>query len=213
MFYRGDEISHKLPRTCLGFEDGNINRRLPLRLPTISDVSTSHTNTALSRHVVFGRAATFHFRCLGRIAGVLPQCDWAGDDFEWSKPMAELSRDTFGLNSWRINQKEIINATLSRRDVFVVMRTGGGKSLCYQLPALLQGGITVGGLVLRGCDTHVCIAVLRAHCILWLGMSVAFYHLFDTGRSTRSVRTWNETKEQVILLTNTLVLGSTGDHG
>lgn len=90
------------------------------------------------------------FSASHRIAGVLSQCDWAEDNFEWSKPMAELLRDTFGLNSWRTNQKEIINATLSRRDVFVVMRTGGGKSLCYQLPALLKGGITVGGLVFPG---------------------------------------------------------------
>ncbi|CAN0003574.1 unnamed protein product, partial [Scytosiphon promiscuus] len=74
---------------------------------------------------------------------VLPQRDWGGDDFEWSKRMNELLRGTFGLNSWRTNQKEIVNATLSGRDAFVVMRTGGGKSLCYQLPALLKGGITV----------------------------------------------------------------------
>ena len=75
---------------------------------------------------------------------MLPEQDWAGDDFEWSQPVVHLLRGTFGLKGWRPNQKEIINATLAGRDVFVVMRTGGGKSLCYQLPALLKGGITVG---------------------------------------------------------------------
>ena len=49
-----------------------------------------------------------------------------------------LLRDTFGLTSFRHAQEEIIYATLDRYDVFVVMRTGGGKSLTYQLPALLE---------------------------------------------------------------------------
>lgn len=91
--------------------------------------------------------------------------------------MAELLRDTFGLDSWRTNQKEIINATLSNRDAFVVMRTGGGKSLCYQLPAVLKGGITVGGLVFCGGDTRMygyfvlyglgCAAGVAVLCGLW----------------------------------------------
>jgi len=49
----------------------------------------------------------------------------------------------FGYDSFRPGQREIVEAALSQRDMLIVMPTGGGKSLCFQLPALLKPGLTV----------------------------------------------------------------------
>ena len=56
---------------------------------------------------------------------------------------APLLRQVFGFDGFRPGQEEIVDAVASGRDVLAIMPTGGGKSLCYQLPALMRDGLTV----------------------------------------------------------------------
>lgn len=58
-------------------------------------------------------------------------------------PLYSTLKQYFGFDEFRFPQKEIVTDALNKKDVFVLMPTGGGKSLCYQLPALMQDGLTV----------------------------------------------------------------------
>ncbi len=54
-----------------------------------------------------------------------------------------LLRDVFGFDAFRPGQAEIVEAVAAGRNVLAIMPTGGGKSLCFQLPAMLRDGVTV----------------------------------------------------------------------
>ena len=56
---------------------------------------------------------------------------------------ADVLKRTFGYDTFRPLQREVIENVLARRDTLAVMPTGGGKSLCYQIPAILFDGLTV----------------------------------------------------------------------
>ena len=60
----------------------------------------------------------------------------------------------FGFSDFRPGQEDVLAATLAGEDVLAVMPTGSGKSLCFQLPAIVRGGLTLGGFAADRADAR-----------------------------------------------------------
>nr|XP_037874489.1 Bloom syndrome protein homolog isoform X2 [Bombyx mori] len=98
-------------------------------------------------HTMTSNVVNTKYEGIGQFEGDIQNDGTTGEfdglNYPHSAPMLEIFRETFGLTKFRPNQLQAINAALLGHDCFVLMPTGGGKSLCYQLPAVLSPGVTI----------------------------------------------------------------------
>ncbi|KAL9702514.1 hypothetical protein quinque_006032 [Culex quinquefasciatus] len=73
----------------------------------------------------------------------LAKQDWNAEGHAWSGTVRQVLGEVFRMADFRSQQLPAINGILSKHDVILLAPTGGGKSLCFQLPALVADGITV----------------------------------------------------------------------
>lgn len=65
------------------------------------------------------------------------------ENFEWSAKVRQTAQNVFKIKDFRPQQLQTINCVIAKKDVVMIAPTGGGKSLCYQLPAILADGLTI----------------------------------------------------------------------
>lgn len=96
------------------------------------------------------------------------------------KHAAQILQDTFGYKKFRLLQEKIVESVIAGEDNFVLMPTGGGKSLCYQIPALAREGvaIVISPLISLMQDQ---VESLKAN-----GVAAAFYNSSITEQEARS---------------------------
>lgn len=105
------------------------------------DVAIVEAQTEVQRDL--GNNAGTTGRFLGQVRNDGASAKFKGFGFPHSAELRAKFASVFGLKQFRLNQLEAINAALLGEDCFVLMPTGGGKSLCYQLPAVMSEGVTI----------------------------------------------------------------------
>ncbi|SCV70022.1 BQ2448_1416 [Microbotryum intermedium] len=122
--------------------DSQLSKLKELRRVIQSDHDALRRKTDASKRITaVSKGDAVQNRQLGREAGVT---DYTRSDFEWSKRIRRTAKEVFGIESFRHSQEAVINAGFAGRDIVCIMPTGGGKSLTYQLPAIMASrGTTV----------------------------------------------------------------------
>lgn len=138
----GDGDDDDMLEVVEDFESRGHSTKTPINKAPARSVLAETSGNAQARHRDSGKSKKSGTKALS--AAQENELERKNFSFPWSNEVKTTLKTRFKLRGFRENQVEAVNATLAGRDTFVLMPTGGGKSLCYQLPALISSGKTRG---------------------------------------------------------------------
>ncbi|KAI7736392.1 hypothetical protein M8C21_025516, partial [Ambrosia artemisiifolia] len=113
-------------RNMLNERIKNLEEKLPNASPHITNRKENHDSHVETELRIMKYKEVKHVRNSD-------ENEWTSDNYDWSKDLKDFNTKVFGNDDIRTNQRGVMNATLSDRDVFVTMPTGSGKSLTYMV--------------------------------------------------------------------------------
>jgi len=120
------------------FDDGSVRIQYP------QNVFSSYNHLPPRRH-----PGTYRMKDIGTLQPsandrrLIDEKKYHSNEFSWRGLVRAALKTSFGIKFFRPYQEDAINATLGERDVFLIMPTGGGKSLCFQLAGIVSLGLTI----------------------------------------------------------------------
>ncbi|KIK97438.1 hypothetical protein PAXRUDRAFT_31795 [Paxillus rubicundulus Ve08.2h10] len=140
-YLRKHELSARL--SALEYEiqgvDEQVQKLKALRQNLLAEKQDVLRQTQAISHAQPAITAAINGKGKAKASGTI---DYAME-FDWAPQLKGTMKKVFGISSFRLCQQGVCNANMDGRDVVCVMPTGGGKSLTYQLPALLTPGCTL----------------------------------------------------------------------
>lgn len=121
----------------------NIDKQIAKVLQDIEEVDTFLRQLNQRRENLVCKYDSLKEEKVIRKTQHLATLNWESKSFPWHDDVRKALADTFNMTDFREQQLKTINAVLSKQDVLLLAPTGGGKSLCFQLPAIIQKGITL----------------------------------------------------------------------